>query len=485
MKRMFTLQRGVVLLSVLAMLALATLRQSSTAADLTTNPRQTPDAANQDITPKINEYMDALVKAGKFNGSVLIARDGKILISKGYGMANFELDVPNTPQTKFRLGSITKPFTAMAIMLLQERGKLSVQDSVCKYLPDCPSAWRQITLHHLLSHTSGLAKHDKAGDYLKTAMMPMTVTQLIDTFRNKPADFKPGEKFDYNNNGYILLGYVIEKVSGQSYEVFLKENIFAPLRMTDTGYDNHDPIIKNRAAGYRRDDERVGGDLFNAHYIDISQQLSAGGVYSTTEDLLRLDEALYDGKILSPKTLDAMFTIAIGAYGPSPNYGYGWFVNQQLNRRAISHPGGVPGFTSILTRFPDDKVLIVLLGNLENSQVVRASNDLAAIIFGGKYEVPKERTAVKINPKILHDYIGDYEDRPGRVTGVFVENDTLMLKFAGQPAGFALPLMPESETQFFHPVQDVQAAFIKDANGQVREMTLRVNGREFHAKKIK
>src|ERR1700686_4625606 len=230
MKRMFTLQRGVVLLSVLAMLALATLRQSSTAADLTTNPRQTPDAANQAITPKINEYMDALVKAGKFNGSVLIARDGKILISKGYGMANFELDVPNTPQTKFRLGSITKPFTAMAIMLLQERGKLSVQDSVCKYLPDCPSAWRQITLHHLLSHTSGLAKHDKAGDYLKTAMMPMTVTQLIDTFRNKPADFKPGEKFDYNNNGYILLGYVIEKVSGQSYEAFLKENIFPPLR---------------------------------------------------------------------------------------------------------------------------------------------------------------------------------------------------------------------------------------------------------------
>jgi CubicO group peptidase (beta-lactamase class C family) len=472
MRRMFTLQRGGV--SLFLMLA-----------GLISALGQTPGAATQDITPKINEYMDALVKAGKFNGSVLVARQGKVLLSRGYGMANFELDVPNTPLTKFRLGSITKPFTAMAIMILQERGKLSVQDSICKYLADCPAAWQQITIHHLLSHTSGLAKHDKAGDYLKIAMMPMTVTQLIDSFKNKPADFKPGERFDYNNNGYILLGYVIEKVSAQSYGVFLKDNIFAPLGMMDTAYDDHDPIIKNRAAGYVRDSERVGGNLYNAAYTDVSQQLSAGGLYSTTGDLMRLDQALYDGKILSPKSLEAMFTIAIGTYGPAPNYGYGWFVNKQLDHRALSHPGGVPGFTSMLTRFPEDKVLIVLLGNLENSQVIRANNDLSAIIFGGKYEIPKERQAVKINPKILTAYVGQYEDRPGRITTILVENDTLMLKLQGQPEGFALPLMPESETQFFHPVQDIQVAFIRDANGQITEMTLRANGREFHARKIK
>src|SRR5438132_8441593 len=252
--------------------------------------------------------MDALVKAGKFNGSILIARDGKVLVSKGYGMANFELDVPNTPQTKFRLGSITKPFTAIAIMLLQERGKLSVQESIGKYLADCPEAWQTITIHHLLSHTSGLAKHDKAGDYLKTAMMPMTVMQLIDSFRNKPADFKPGDKFDYNNNGYILLGCVIEKVSGQSYEAFLKANIFAPLKMADSGYDNHDPIIKNRAAGYRSE----SATLFNAAYIDESQPFAAGALYSTTGDLLLLDQALNEGKLLSPKTQETMFTVVSG-----------------------------------------------------------------------------------------------------------------------------------------------------------------------------
>ena len=443
---------------------------------------QTTDA-NQDVVPKINEYMDALVKAGKFNGSLLIARDGKVVVSKGYGMSNFELAVPNTPQTKFRIGSITKAFTAMGIMLLQQQGKLSVQDSICKYVPECPAAWQQITLHHLLSHTSGLAKHDKADDYLKTAMMPMSVMQLIDSFKNKPADFKPGEKFDYNNNGYILLGSVIEKSSGQSYEAFLRDNIFVPLGMANSGYDQHERIIKNRAAGYVRPDDSSGGTLMNAVYIDQSQSFSAGALYSTTEDLLRLDQALNAGKLLSPKTQEAMFTPVFGEYGSAPTYGYGWYINRQFNRRAVSHPGGVPGFTSILTRFPDDRVVIILLGNVENSQVIRASRDLAAIIFGEKYEIPRERISVKIDAKVLAAYVGEYEDRPGRITSILIENETLILKLSGQPVG--LPLLAESETQFFHPVQDVQIVFVKNANGEVVELTLRLNGREFHGKKIK
>lgn len=439
-------------------------------------------AAHQDIVPRIDEYMDALVKTGKFNGSVLIARDGRVVVSKGYGMSNFELDVPNMPQTKFRIGSITKPFTAIAIMLLQQRGKLSVQDSICKYVTDCPAAWQQITLHHLLSHSSGLAKHDNAADYLKTAMMPMSVMQLIERFKNKPGDFKPGEKFDYNNNGYILLGYVIEKTSGQSYEAFLRDNIFLPLGMTNSGYDRHEPVIKNRAAGYQRADD-AGGSLVNSVYIDQSQSFSAGALYSTTEDLFRLDQVLYDDKLLSRKTLDAMHTPVIGEYGPAPTYGYGWYINRQFNRRAISHPGGVPGFTGMMTRFPDDKVVIILLGNLENSQVIRASRDLAAIMFGEKYEIPAERTSVKVDPKVLVAYVGEYEDRPGRITSIVIQDDALVLKLSGQPVG--LPLLAQSETQFFHPVQDVQIAFIRNANGQVVEMTLRLNGREFHAKKIK
>lgn len=470
MTRMVTLKRGVVSPLVSAMLVLSALTFSVCAQ---TPANQTAVAATQDVTLKIDEYMNALVKAGWFNGSILIAREGTVIVNKGFGKANFELDVPNTPQTKFRLGSLTKSFTATAIILLQERGKLSLQDSICKYLTDCPAGWQPITIHQLLSHTSGLAKHDKAGDYLKTAMMPMTLTQLIESFKNKPADFKAGEKFDYNNNGYILLGYLIERVSGQSYEAFLKENIFAPLKMADTGYDNHDPVIKNRAAGYRSEE----GKLFNATYIDQSQPFSAGALYSTTGDLLRLDQALYDGKFLSPKAIDAMFTPVLG------NYGYGWFSNKQLDRRAIFHPGGLPGFSAMITRFPDDKVLIVLLSNLENSQIIRAGNDLAAIVFGEKYEAPRTRTAIKVNPKALDAYVGDYGIRPGRVTNILVENGNLSLRLPGQPDATAMSA--ESETEFFDPEHDTQVAFVKDTGGRVTEMILRINGREFHAKKIR
>ena len=459
MKRTFALQSGVVLL---LSLCLTSFAQTS---------------RDQDVTRKIDDYMDALVKAGWFNGSILVARNGNVVVSKGYGMANFELDVPNTPHTKFRLGSITKPFTAMAIMLLQERGKLSDQDFVCKYLPECPAAWQSITLRHLLSHTSGIAKHDTAGVYLKTAMMPMTLPQLIDSFKNKPPDFKPGEKMDYNNNGYILLGYVIEKVSGQSYETFVSENIFKPLKMLDSGYDNHDPIIKNRAAGYRRE----GATLLNAAYIDQSQPFSAGALYSTTEDLLRLDQALYDNKFLSQKSLDTMFTPVTG------NYGYGWFVNKQFNRLAISHPGGVPGSAAMITRYPEEKLLIVMLSNLQDSRIIRASNDLGAIVLGEKYELPKVRTTVNVSATVLEAYAGDYEDRPGRVTRILVTNGTLKLQLAANAIGQfdPIPMSAESETEFFDPLNDTQVVFVKDAAGQVTEMVLRINGREYHAKKIK
>ncbi|HET6890945.1 MAG TPA: serine hydrolase [Pyrinomonadaceae bacterium] len=478
MKRMFALQKGVVLLVTAIVVSLSVtlppFEQTSVARDFRT---QKSGVSNQDVAAKINDYMDALVKAGWFNGSILVARNGIVLASKGYGMANFELDVPNTRQTKFRLGSITKSFTAMAIMLLQERGKLSDQDSICKYLSECPTGWQPITLRNLLSHTSGLAKHDKAGDYLKTAMVPMTLTQLIDSFKNKPADFKPGEKFDYNNNGYILLGYVIEKVSGQSYEAFMRDNIFIPLKMMDSGYDDHDPIIKNRAAGYRRNE----GTLLNAAYIDQSQPFSAGALYSTTEDLLRLDQALYEGKFLSQKSLDAMFTPVSG------NYGYGWFVNKQFNRLAISHPGGMPGSSAMITRYPEDKLLIVVLSNLENSQIIRASNDLAAIVLGEKYEAPRVRTVVKISPKVLEPYAGDYEDRPGRITRILVANGTLTLQLAANAVGQIdpIPMSAESETEFFDPLHDTQVVFVKDDSGQVMKIVLRINGREFHAKKIK
>ncbi|MDQ3920426.1 MAG: serine hydrolase [Acidobacteriota bacterium] len=432
-----------------------------------------PKSFAQEVAPKLAEYMDALAAQGRFSGAALVAREGKVIFSRAYGMANYELGVPNTTETKFRIGSMTKPFTATAVMLLQERGRLSVQDSICKYVSRCPAAWQPITLRHLLSHTSGLAKQEKAADYLKTAMLPMTVAQLVEGLKNRPPDFKPGERFDYNNNGYVLLGHVIERASGRSYETFMRENLFAPLGMNDTGYDRHEPVIKGRAAGYVRE----GAALLNAAYIDQSQPFAAGALYSTAGDLLRWDQALYTEKLLPRKTLEEVFTPAAGPYG------YGWFVTRQFGRRLLWHGGGTPGFAADLLRFPDDRVTVVILSNLESAPVLRMGNDLAAIVFGEKYELPKERVAVKVDPETLEAYRGDYEDRPGRTTSVLVEGGALLLKLAGQPD--PLPLSAESDTRFFHPEQDVQVEFVKDPSGQVTQLILRLNGREFRARKVR
>ncbi len=245
-------------------------------------------ALASDFAGKADEAVQAYVKKGEFSGAVLVAKDGAPLVSKGYGLANRELDVPNTPRTKFRLGSITKMFTAMAILHLEEQGKLAVTDPVCKHVPDCPPAWAKITIHHLLTHTSGIPNFTSLPDYPKTMAAPSAVNQTVARFRDRPLDFDPGEKFRYSNSGYVLLGQVIEKVAIESYGAVLKRTIFEPLGMKDTGYDSGAEIIPRRASGYSRQAERFR----NAMYIDMSIPHAAGGLYSTVEDLLIWDQAL-------------------------------------------------------------------------------------------------------------------------------------------------------------------------------------------------
>src|SRR4051812_11811550 len=283
------------------------------------------------LASKVEEYMDARVKRDHFSGSVLIARDGKVLFSRGYGMANLEHDVPNTPQTKFRLGSITKQFTAMAILILQERGKLKVEDKVKKYLPDAPKAWDEITIRHLLTHTSGIPNYTAYPEFLKTLPVRVTLKELIAKFKDRPLDFKPGETFRYSNSGYVVLGQVIETAAGEGYASFLNKTIFTPLGMKDTGYDSLEPIIKHRASGYTR---RLGIALTNCDYVDMSIPHAAGALYSTVEDLLKWDQALYTEKLVPRKSLEAMFTPF------KDNYGYGWGIDKKRGRALDAPRGG-------------------------------------------------------------------------------------------------------------------------------------------------
>jgi CubicO group peptidase (beta-lactamase class C family) len=330
--------------------------------------------ASADLQAKVDERLNAAVKANQFSGAVLIARDGRVLVSKGYGMANLETETPNTPQTIFRLGSITKQFTATAIMMLQEQGKLSVQDSICKYVADCPAAWQAVTLHHLLSHTGGVPNFTSFADYEKTMTLPTTVEALIARFKDKPLDFQPGEKWSYSNSGYVLLGHVIEKVSGQSYESFLQERIFTPLGMKSTGYEHSERVLPHRAAGY----EPQGNTLANARYLDMTIPFSAGGLYSTVEDLYLWDQALYTEKLLPKKSLDTMFTPV------KNNYGYGWGIDTRQGIKAIAHGGGINGFVTFIARFPEAKAVIIVLCNNMRANPGAVVRDLAKMALADK-----------------------------------------------------------------------------------------------------
>lgn len=329
-------------------------------------PIASPDAGA--LAQRIGAYLQAQADSGAFSGVVLAARDGQVLFQGGFGMADAERGVPNTPQTVFRLGSITKQFTAMAILLLAADGKLSLEDPACRYLDNCPPAWAPITIRHLLTHTSGLPNYTDFDDFDATEGQPATPAQLIARFRDLPLNFAPGTDYSYCNSGYVLLGAIIERVSGESYESFLTRRIFGPLGMEHTGYD-HDPLgISGRAIGYVSPGDRAAP-------LDLTTLFAAGALSSTVGDLLKWDRALAAGRLLPPALQQAMFT-------PFRNdYGYGWKVVQRFGRRAQLHDGLVSGFSTNITRFPDDGVVVITLSNYQAAPAAAISQNVAGMIF--------------------------------------------------------------------------------------------------------
>lgn len=329
-------------------------------------------AQTRDKVGKLTKYFETACREEGFSGVVLVAGNGKPLVAKACGLANVEFRVPNTIRTKFRIGSMTKQFTAAAIMMLQERGKFKVSDPIDKYLRDIPEQWKGITIRQLLSHTSGLMHSWALPEFEKTMMIPATTDETLARFWDKPLLFKPGEGFLYSGVGYFLLARVIEETSGVSYETFLKENIFAPLAMKDTGSDRPELVLNDRASGYDFKD----GRLLNAPIIYMPKLAGGGNLYSTVEDLLRWDQALYTDRILSKKSFTEMTT-------PVRNdYGYGWLIKESFGRRLMTHGGDVPGFTAYIARYTDDRVTIIVLNNVTNVPAGKIGKKLATILYG-------------------------------------------------------------------------------------------------------
>jgi len=332
----------------------------------------TAGSASAQGSAQFDQLVQSYVASRNFMGSVLVARGADVVFSKAYGFANVEWDIPNTPTTKFRIGSITKQFTAASILLLEERGKLKVEDPVSKHLADAPPAWNAVTIAHLLTHTSGIASFTGFPEYRSRQPFATSTEQIVSWFRDKPLEFQPGEKMNYSNSGYVLLGYIIERVTGDSYERFVQQNIFAPLGMKDSGYDSNSAIIRNRAAGY----SPGPGGRVNAGFVHMSIPHAAGALYSTTEDLLRWEQGLFGGKLLSPASLQKMTT-------PGKNdYAFGVVVRTENGHKAIAHGGGIEGFNTSLVYLPDDRLTVVVLSNMNGPAADELTPKLAATALG-------------------------------------------------------------------------------------------------------
>jgi CubicO group peptidase (beta-lactamase class C family) len=423
------------------------------------------DKAQTDNVARMEQVVQSYVPDKNFMGSVLVAQDGKILLDKGYGFANLEWEIPNTPTTKYRLGSITKQFTAASILLLEERGKLKVEDPVKKYIPDAPAAWDKITIFHLLTHTSGIPSFTSFPDFESKEAQPMTPEKLVEWFRDKPLEFQPGEKWNYSNSGYILLGYLLEKISGQSYSDFVQQNIFTPLGMKDSGYDSNSAVIAHRAAGYA-----PGKDgPVNAGFVHMSIPFSAGALYSTTEDLLRWEQGLFGGKVLKPESLAKMTTPF------KQDYAFGLGVATRNGHKVIAHNGGIEGFNTSLAYYPDDKLVVVVLANLNGGAAEAIGGKLAEVAHGEKVVLATERKEITVPQDVLKQYAGTYELAPAFSIVVTLETDHLEAQATSQQK---FPVFPESPSMFFYKVVDAQLEFVKNEKGEVTNLVLHQGGRD-------
>lgn len=433
-------------------------------------------SSSNDLAPAMDKVATAVYKPDIPGAAVIVVKNGQVIFRKGYGLANLELNVPIRPEMVFRLCSITKQFTAVAIMMLVEQGKLSLDDDITKFFPDYPTGGKRITVENLLTHTSGIK------DYLEK-LWPQRMREdfrperLIDLFKHDGLEFEPGTKESYSNSNYVLLGVIIEKLSGKEYGQFIEDNIFKPLGMKHSYYETVQEIIPNRVSGYAR----VGEGFVNAAYVSMPQLYAAGGLCSSVDDLALWDTAMYSDKLLKHGSWERIFTPYKLANGENADYGYGWAINQFEGRAIASHTGGIPGFTTYVLHMPVDHVYVAILSNDRTAEVQPeyVARRLAAIAIGKPINDPK---IIKLDAKILETYVGQYQESDDNLITVRRDGERLFAQATNDPE---VELFPTSDDTFIVKAFDAQISFLKDARGKVTGLVERYGGQETRLKKIK
>ncbi len=421
----------------------------------------TSDMAAQSLTPKqltaeYDKMLSDQFKAGETGCAALVAMNGQVIYRKAFGMADLELNVPMQPEMVFRIGSITKQFTAIAILQLMEQGKLSLQDEITRFIPDYPMQGHSITVEHLLTHTSGIKSYTNVPEFQKFIRTDMKSEEVIDLIKSKPMEFAPGTKWNYNNSGYFLLGYIIEKVSGKTYQEYLQENFFSPLGMTSSCYGNDTEIIKWRASGYQPGKEGA----VNSDFMSMLLPYAAGSIMSTVDDLYKWNRAVHSYKLVKKETLDMAHTAYKLKDGKSTGYGYGWSLSELQGNPTIEHGGGINGYLTSSVYLPDEDVFVALFSNSNGKAPEFSSLKMAALAIGK----PLKTTEMQLNEAALKEYQGIYVSEENKEAKIVMEEGKLA---AARSGGSRRTMIPVEKDMFLIENSFTSLKFSRDPAGKI------------------
>lgn len=418
----------------------------------------TESPAENTIAMNANEYLSRLHENGKFNGSVLIGTGDSVIYKSAFGYANQELSLPNTDSTTYLIGSITKPFTAMAILLLEQEDKLNLSDKLSEYFPDFPQS-EAVTIDMLLTHTSGIRDYHALPDWVEISKEDKTPEYTIERVTELPYDFEPGTKFRYTNSGYILLGLIIEKVSGLSFEEYVNTMIIEPLELTNTGIIDNKKMVSGLASGYSSNLRTT----VKAEYINYYQPFSSGNMYSTVSDLWKFTKAVMNSKLLSAEKTKLIFETGLGGYG------YGWGIRDYDSTLAFGHLGAMNGFVGGITYIPDSDYFIAFLTNDDNTQRYTVAENLAKIVVGKDVELPEKKELIKLTSEQIEPHLGKFLVKPGDTLDIFIDDGLVYMKETGQ---LRQELFPIDNNKYTFSVLEMDVVFEDPIGGKMQMLKL-------------
>jgi len=430
---------------------------------------------NGESANKIDNFLSKHYPSNEPGISIIIAKDENIILKKCFGMADLELKIPLQPEMIFRIGSVTKQFTAVAIMMLVEEEKLSLQDDITKFLSGFPQKGVKITIENLLTHTSGIKEFVGTEKWNKSKKKDLIVKEIMDLFKDEPLAFKPGEQWEYSDSGYVLLGAIIEKISGMAYGEFLHKRIFVPLDLKNTYCDSHSRLIPNRVKGYHLQ----GKQYINAPYISMTWTYAGGVLISSVDDLFKWDEAVTSGKLISKESLEKIETPVKLNNGQTHGYGYGWGISNLWGRKVIAHTGRIEGFTSYTMRIPEEKIYVAVLCNRfhRDPDLTYIAQWIATLLMG---KITGEKIAVQPQRKDLDEYSGIYQIAENDFRTVTREGKRL---FTMRTHGIISEAFCEERDKFFYKESLSYFIFNRDRTGKVTGMTLYFGTGEEKARK--